>query len=319
VIDAHVHLFPDEAAGRAWQAAVGFEGGPPATVEDYGRRMVAAGIERAVVLLFPRSRHRAASLRAAAGATADEARIRAQVADEIAALNAWGCALAREDPRFVAFVGVNPRFQDADAIERAIRGGVAAGARGVKIIPPAMELYPDDSLLEPVHATCAALGVPLLSQSGAGGATPPGARGPYGRPGPWDAVLRAHPGLRLILAHLGHGHEDELVALARAHETVVTDTSLRFGRPPGRAAEDQAALVRLVREIGTERVLFGSNYPVADPVGCREALDAAPLTARERELIGGRNAEAMLGGAGPGDAVRRAAPGPDAPRAPSPG
>lgn len=296
MIDAHVHLFPDEPAGRAWQSAVGLEGGLAGTVDDYVRRAETAGIERWILLLFPRSGQRARALREAAGPAADEAAIRLQVANEIAALNEWGCARAREDPRIVAFVGVNPRFQDADELERTIRTGVAAGARGVKVIPPALELYPDDPLLEPIHATCAALGLPLLSQSGAGGAAPPGPRGAFGRPAAWDPVLRAHRGLRLVLAHLGRGHEEELVALARRHETVVSDTSLRVGAPPGRDPEDLGALVRLIRQIGADRVLFGSNYPVADPVAGRAALEALPLTSDERDRIGWRNAARLLAG-----------------------
>ena len=63
MIDAHVHLFPDAATGRAWQEAVGFEAVRPGTTEDLLPRMKAAGIRRAVVLLFPRSAQLAQRLR----------------------------------------------------------------------------------------------------------------------------------------------------------------------------------------------------------------------------------------------------------------
>ena len=65
MIDAHVHLFPDEAGGREWQEVVGFPVDRPATADDLGPRLDAAGIDRAVVLLFPRSVHRASLARAA--------------------------------------------------------------------------------------------------------------------------------------------------------------------------------------------------------------------------------------------------------------
>lgn len=295
MIDVHTHAFPDAATGRAWQELAGFPAVRPGTAEDLAARMAQAGIERSVVLLFPRSRQRAEALRAELGPHADEREIAAIVAGEIGALNAWGCALAARDPRFVAFVGVNPRFQGPDEIAAGIREAHAAGARGVKIIPPAMGLYPDDPLLEPAFATAAALGLPVLSQSGSGGTAPPGERGHYGRPAAWDPVLRRHRGLRVILAHLGHGYEDELVALIRAHDTVLTDTSLRLGSPRDRGPWPAAGVRALIRRLGSERVLFGTNYPVTDPVACRARLESLGLRDEELRRIGHDNAGRLLG------------------------
>lgn len=281
MIDAHVHAFPDEAWGRRWQTEARFEPVRPGTLEDVAARMEAAGIEAAVLLLFSRPGGRS----------------REQAAAEIRALNRWGLEVARRDSRFLPFVGVDPRVFTPDELVAEIRDGEAAGARGVKIVPPAMRLYADDPLLDPVLATCVELGLPVLSQSGAGGSTPPGPHGPFGRPAPWDVVLRRHRDLRVILAHLGHGYEDELVELARAHPALFADTSLRLGSPRDEHAWDDAAadrLVALIRRVGADRVLFGTNYPVADPVAYVERFGALPLTDRERELVAAANAASLL-------------------------
>jgi predicted TIM-barrel fold metal-dependent hydrolase len=282
VIDAHVHAFPTAEWGRSWQTEARFEPVRDGTLDDVTARMEAAGIEAGVLLLFARPGGRS----------------REEAAGDIRALNRWGLDVARRDPRFLPFVGVDPNVLSPDELVAEIRDGTTAGARGVKIVPPAMQRYADDPLLEPVFATAVELGLPVLSQSGAGGSVPPGPRGPFGRPGAWDGVLSRHKDLRVVLAHMGHGFEDELVELMRAHDNVVTDTSLRLGHPRDEHPwDDEAAerLVALIRRVGAERVLFGTNYPIADPVEYVDRFNALPLTSLERELIGRENASVLIG------------------------
>ena len=279
MIDGHVHAFPDAAWGRSWQSEAGFEPHRDGTLRDLVARMESASIEAAVLLLFARPGRRG----------------RGEAAPAIRALNRWGLDAAGRDPRLLPFIGVDPNALSPDEVVAEIRAGAGAGARGVKLVPPQMRLYADDPLLEPVFATCVELALPVLSQSGVGGTAPPGPRGPYGRPSAWDRVLRRFPELRLVLAHLGRGLEHELVELVRAHENVMTDTSLRLGGPhePWRHAA-AAGLVDLLRRVGAERVLFGTNYPLTDPVEYVERFRALPLTDRERELIGRGNAVRLV-------------------------
>lgn len=293
MIDAHVHLFPDAATGRAWQEAVGFEAVRPGTTEDLLPRMKAAGIRRAVVLLFPRSVQLAQRLREEEPAL-DEAAIRRRQVASIQTLNRWGTALAAADERFVAFVGADASVLTADELMREVESSVASGARGVKILPGAMRMYPDDPRLEPVFATCEALDVPVLSQSGSGGRNVPGDRGPFGAPAGFRPVMTAHPRLRLVLAHLGRGLDSQLVELMADYPTVRSDTSLRLGSPHDPWEPD--AVRALIKRVGPERVLFGTNYPLVDPVEYARRLDELGLTPAERERLADVNARELLGG-----------------------
>jgi predicted TIM-barrel fold metal-dependent hydrolase len=158
-----------------------------------------------------------------------------------------------------------------------------------------MGLYSNDPLLWPVYEHAQRLGLPVISQSGNGGGPPPmpGADH-FGRPSYWDDVLTAFPDLTVTLAHLGHGYEDDIVALAQRHPSLHTDTSLRFsglGRPGRQSAED---LVALIRRIGADRVLFGTNYPFVDQQRYVAVLESLPLTQHERELIAHENATRLL-------------------------
>ncbi len=202
MIDAHVHLFPDESEGRAWQEVVGFEPRYAGTVGDYVERMASAGVERAIVLLFARAGRRFRALRDAGHETRSHAELIELLRGEIRDLNRWGCELGARDPRFIPFVGVDPRFFDVGGVSDELATAVANGARGVKIVPPDMERYPDDPALMHVYAACVELGLLVLSQSGSGGSAEPGPRGPYGRPGGWAEVCERFPDLRVILAHL---------------------------------------------------------------------------------------------------------------------
>ena len=300
MIDAHVHAFPSHEWGRSWQAEARFEPVRDGTLEDIRARMDAAGIAAAVLLLFARPGGRS----------------RDQAAADLRTLNRWGLEVARQDGRFLPFVGVDANTLGPDELVAEIRAGAEAGARGIKIVPPAMRLYADDPRLEPVFATAVELGLPVLSQSGAGGSVAPGPRGPWGRPGAWDAVVRSHRDLRVILAHLGHGLEDELVELLRSHPNVVTDTSLQLGHPRDEQPWDHdaaARLVTLVRRVGPERVLFGTNYPIADPIEYARRFRALPLTEAERDLIASDNARRLFRPA-PGSTARRSAAEPDTDR-----
>jgi predicted TIM-barrel fold metal-dependent hydrolase len=294
IADAHAHVFPTPEAGREWQRMVGVaEPRRAGDLAELVHSMEAAGIERTVMLLYARSGERHAELRAEGRHS--EAAITAMVKREIRELNRWGCAAAEADERLIPFVGLNARYLSADELTAELDELVALGARGVKIIPPSMRLYADDPLLWPIYQRCWELGLPILSQSGDGGGPPasPGADH-YGRPSHWAPVLREFPGLKLILAHLGHGYEADVVALAAEFDGVHSDTSLRLSRlgKPGFLTRD--GLVDLIRRIGADRVLFGTNYPFVSPERYRDTLLALPLADDELELIAGANLERIL-------------------------
>jgi predicted TIM-barrel fold metal-dependent hydrolase len=296
VVDAHVHTFPDAETGLAWQRRLGVpQPRRTGAVDELRGVMGRGGIDRAVMLLYPRSLERYDELLQQAGAGADREAIRRLIRDEIDALNRWGCAVAAEDDRFLPFVGVNPRFQAEAEYLAELDALVQLGARGVKLIPPSMQMYANDERLFPLYERCWKLKLPILSQSGSGGGPPtqPGADH-YGRPRYWTDVLETFPGLRVILAHMALGYEDDLVSLMARFPSVVTDTSLRFSGlgKTGRYSAEQ--VVELIRRVGVERVLLGSNYPATNPAVYVEILRQLSLNERERAGIAGDNFERLI-------------------------
>ena len=72
-----------------------------------------------------------------------------------------------------------------------------------------------------------------------------------------DAVAIRFPGVKMILAHLGHPYEGECVATIRKHPNVYADISALHYRP-----FQLYHSLMLVQEYGVwDKVLFGSDYP----------------------------------------------------------
>jgi predicted TIM-barrel fold metal-dependent hydrolase len=288
IVDAHAHAFPTVAWGHEWQRMLGV--GEPrrsGQIDELAAIMDAASIDRTVLLLNARSGEYHEEL-LAAGVEEDDAleRVRAQILE----LNRWGLEAAAADRRFLPFVGVSVRFQTEAQIVAEIDALAARGAKGVKIIPPSMLAYADDPRLWPVYERCAALGLPLLSQSGSGGGPRPDPDADhYGRPARWDAALREFPSLTVILAHLGHGYEEDIVELCARHDHVYTDTSLQLSRLGRDGHPTPEQLVALIRAIGSDRVLLGTNYPFVDPGAYVARLDELPLTDAEKAGVAGEN------------------------------
>ena len=73
--------------------------------------------------------------------------------------------------------------------------------------------------------------------------------------------MKAHPRLHLLLAHLGGASWHQIRAFAAAFPSVSFDLCeiIAWTGAPGAPTADE--LGRLIRDIGPERVLFGTDFP----------------------------------------------------------
>ncbi len=119
--------------------------------------------------------------------------------------------LAREYPgRVLPFVAVDPRREGLLAMvrERVEQDGF----RGLKVYPN-LGFAPSDERLRPVWEYAAARGIPVMAHCSPGGIRMKNANeaqvATWGSPDSWVPVLRAHPTLRVCLAHFGGASEWE--------------------------------------------------------------------------------------------------------------
>ena len=112
----------------------------------------------------------------------------------------------------------------------------------------------------------------------------------YSHPEQMKRVLDAFPNLTCVCAHLGGWSEwdDAYKSLAKYDNVYVDTSSSLYAMEPEHAA-------KIIRQYATERVMFGTDYPMWNAKEELERIAAVPLTDRERELIMGKNALALLG------------------------
>ncbi|HEY2330969.1 MAG TPA: amidohydrolase family protein [Acidimicrobiales bacterium] len=284
LIDAHTHTQPTPEAGRAFVRQWSAGGDREGTVDELLRSMDAAGITRTLIVPWLPAQDMVAE-QVSTGADRDAAV--AAVTDEWRELNRWAAEAVTKNPdRLACLVGVDPVLMPVELIEAEVAERLATGACGLKIAPMFIRARPDDEVMEVVWRCARDHAVFVLSESGA--LSLDGGTG-WGHPAHFDAVLRSYPTVTVQLAHLGQGAERDVAVLTGRYPNVVTDTSLRLDlEPPAHTAD-------LIRRIGPDRVLFGTNYPLVDQGAYAAALRALPLTDDELELVGRANAARLLG------------------------
>jgi predicted TIM-barrel fold metal-dependent hydrolase len=202
-------------------------------------------------------------------------------------LNRWATdSVAAHPDRLSCLVGVDPVLMGDAGVVGEIAERLGSGACGIKVAPMFIHRRPDDETMEVVWRCARDHGVFVLSQSG--GSRKPGDIEAWGHPSYFDAVLHAYPTVTVQLAHLGIGAEDDVAVLTSRYPNVVADTSMQLG------AREPEEVVAVIRRIGTDRVLFGTNYPLMDQVACAAALQALPVTEEEHHEIGFVNANRLL-------------------------
>jgi aminocarboxymuconate-semialdehyde decarboxylase len=121
----------------------------------------------------------------------------------------------------------------------------------------------------------------------------------------FGGVLERHPRLKVCLAH-GGGHLPYQLGRLRHGFEVRAETRARTQRNPSELFEllffdslthSAASLEFLIKLVGAERVLLGSDYPfdMGDPEPVRSVQALADLSDADRDAVLFRNAERLLG------------------------
>jgi len=113
----------------------------------------------------------------------------------------------------------------------------------------------------------------------------------FGTPERFARTVACYPELLLVLAHLGglRMWDDVRRHLLPAGGNVYFDTayvSFYMG---------QEEMGELIKDIGPERVIFGSDYPWEEPGRAAEIIKGLGLCVAEEQAVLGKNAATLLG------------------------
>jgi len=305
--DAHTHIHPSASATKAFMNALEFHGPWDGTIEQALPIMDKAGIATTMIVpLIADTKLLAERMEEETrrGGKPDRDRLVQQLAAAQSEYNSWAAGAGRKhNGRFAGLIAVNPVLFGDGWTRNEIQLRIAEGAAGLKILPMYIGVYPDDPKMAVVweEANRRELAVLTLAVAHvpAEGLAKIGVSERYTdihHPNRFEAVARSYPRLRLVLAHLGMGAEQDTIRLANKYPNVFTDTSLRLhevGQPGGWSLKETA---ETFRRIGVDRVLFASNYPFVSQADYVAVMEQLPLNDDERRRIGSANFDRVYGG-----------------------
>lgn len=260
VIDTHTHPMVDA------RQQVLADPHPP---EDYLRRVVDTGIERAAALVM---------------APLGDLELTRTLNDAVLDLK------LRHDGFFFPVCSVHPG-DGAAALEELDRVA-AAGATWLKLHPNTQEFDVANPDVIPIVERAADLGLAILFD----------AYSPWdpGQPGKFVQLAMAVPHAKLILAH-AHGPDFSALLVYEILSKypfwprhVWIDISATASLLAGGPYVEQ--FVWVLRKVGIDRILFGSDYPLDDPADALAAVRALGFDEMELRAILHDNAAALLEG-----------------------
>lgn len=180
-------------------------------------------------------------------------------------------------PEFTGFGTIHAAMEN---MEEEVEFIQRSGLKGVKMHPDTQMFAIDDPRLYPVYDMMQGK-MPVMLHVG-------DPRHEYSRPEKLRKIMKEFPRLEVIAAHFG-GWSLYETAYENLHDmNCVMDisSSLMF--------MDREYAVKLIRRFGPERLLYGTDYPLWDPVVEAERFLALGLTDGECEQIAWKTAQRFL-------------------------
>ena len=261
LIDAHCHIYPDKISRRAVDSIDNFYDGLPADHYDGTKATLletgaGAGIDHFVVFSVATTPHQVAS-------------INTFIAN----------AVADSDGKFT---GLGAMHLDSEDMEADLQSLVDLGLKGVKMHPDVQDFVIDDPRAMRLYGMCEERGLPIYVHTG-------DYRYDRSNPNRTVNVLKAFPKLKFVGPHLGGWSVwEDALRLLPDFENITVDTSSCFYTMKKDFAET------IIRAFGSDRVMFGTDYPMWPQKGDISFFNTLDLTEDEREDIAWRTAGKLL-------------------------
>lgn len=280
IVDFHTHTFPERIAAPTIQKLAGMSHIRPfsdGSNSGLAVSMAAAGVDYSVVLPVATNTRQVCHVNDSAARVNDNYRKTGIIS--------FGCM----HPDFLDWKEELARIADM-------------GLKGIKLHPVYQNVDLDDPRYLRILDRCGELGLIVLTHAGLD----------IGIPGKIncspDITLRALKQVgpvRMILAHMGGWRNWDEVEALLVDTHAYLDTSFTLGRmtplgdgfygPSELNMMEEEQFVRMVREFGADRLLFGTDSPWGGQSEDLARFRALPLTDEEKAAILGSNAQKLLG------------------------
>jgi predicted TIM-barrel fold metal-dependent hydrolase len=181
--------------------------------------------------------------------------------------------------RYWFFPWVNPTVAGDVTYVRDNRKAI----HGIKLHPSCDGIRVDDSRVKPLLAYAVDQGLPVMVHCGR-----------WQEMASYRYALEAaakHPGAIFVLSHMG-GDTPDLEMATIDHIKAAALSNVRLGIE---GVREYWAVERAVAELGADKVIFGSDYPLGHPRMYLGLVDALSLPADQRDLVLGGNILRLVG------------------------
>ena len=279
IIDFHTHTFPEKIAASALEklrAAAHVHTFSDGTTQGLSESARAAGVDLSIVLPVATSPKQVAHINDFAAKTNEST-------DETG-LFSFGC--------------IHPEYAEwSEELERI----KALGLKGIKLHPVYQGVDIDDPRFLRILDKAGELDLIVVTHAGHD----------IGFPGvehctpemTLRAIKQVGP-VKLVLAHMGGWQQWDRVEELLADQPIWLDTSFSLGKlspldDGSRYTDDflmldDTAFLRMVRAVGVDRILFGTDSPWSDQAAEIARIKSLSLTEEEKSAILGGNAQKLL-------------------------
>lgn len=257
IIDIHTHIYPDDIAVKATASVHKFYGFGNTVMDGTEGMLLQRGKEAGIdqFVILP------VAIRP----------------DRVQHINDFILQKAAEKDCFIPFGTVHAEMENLmDEVERLL----AAGVRGIKMHPDCQKFAIDDERLLPMYEHLQGK-IPVLLHMG-------DQRYDYSHPARLRKVLDQFPALDTIAAHFGGYSMYQTAREYLYDKNCVMDisSSIMF-MEPGVPEE-------YINLYGAERMAYGTDYPMSDPVNEVKCFLQLNLTDEQKEQIAHKTAERIL-------------------------
>ena len=182
-----------------------------------------------------------------------------------------------QQPRFLGFGTIHAAMENlTDEVEYIIEKGL----RGIKMHPDSQQFAIDDPRLFPAYEAVSGK-IPVMLHMG-------DKRYDFSHPARLKKVLKQFPNLQVIATHFG-GYSMYETAFELLH-----DEDCVFDISSSMMFMDEGVAEKYIRSYGVERMAFGTDYPLWDPIVETKRFRQLKLTDEEFDQISHKTAERIL-------------------------
>lgn len=211
----------------------------------------------------------------------------------------WLCS--KHPEKFIGFGSINPA-RNTKQIREKFCYFLKCGFKGIKLLPTIQFFNPEEKRLNLIYDFIRENNMTLLIHTGC---DPLAWQFPQlsedANPKYLAKVAKDFPEMKIIAAHLGSYSYyypgvwlDDMIQLMKEHKNVYADISALTHRS---LFGSRNYLKKVIEKIGSERILFGSDFPAVFSYSMADAartIDESDLDEKTKDRIMGENAEKIL-------------------------